>query len=358
MYDPNEVFCMNKKMLPVVGMLLLGLCSCHQSSKTKKTDVVSQRYIHKYGYDVSKDEWNHNHYPGQVVTSLKNGVTIVSSYEDGVLHGSTSYTYPHSQTLESLQIFERGNLIKKTSFDIKGVPHKEELFLSPGHVKAKIWYKSGTPLCVEETLEASLIDGSYYTLQNELESRVENGQGIKTIRNQEGLLLAKETIDQGNRVAVQTYHSNGSPDTLSYYKNNQLHGERKQFGPTGDPIAIENFDFGDLHGTATYFQNGCKYQESFFRFGKKEGIERQYIDGETLVEETEYHEGSKHGPSTFYTDGISKTEWYYNDQFVSKAKFEELADREKMISIMNERSRAKALQQDDADLFEEYESNE
>ncbi len=346
---------MKKKMLPLVGILALGLCGCHQSSKTKKNDVISQRYIHKYGYDVSKDEWNKNSYPGQVVTTLKNGVTIASNYEDGVLHGPTSYTYAHSQTLESLQIFERGNLIKKTSFDIKGVPTKEELFLSPGHTKTKIWYKTGTPMSVEESIESSLIEGEYYTQQNELESKVESGFGIKTIRNHDGSLVSKQNYENGVCIAMQSFYSNGSPESIAFYKNGLLHGEKRTFGTTGDPISIENYDFGDLHGAASYYQNGYKYQETFYKFGQKEGIERQYIDGETLVEETEYHSGVKHGPSTFYTDGISKTEWYYNDQFVSRAKYEELNDREKMISIMNERSRSKYYQDEE---IEEYEISE
>jgi antitoxin component YwqK of YwqJK toxin-antitoxin module len=348
---------MNKKLLPVVSILIMGLCGCtQQSNKNKKSDVVSQRYIHKYGYDVSKDEWNNNHYPGQVVTTLKNGVTIASSYEDGVLHGTTSFTYPHSQTLESLQIYERGNLIKKTSFDIKGVPHKEEIFLSPGHLKSKIWYQSGTPMSVEEKLDSSLLNGEYYTLQNELESRIENGKGIKTQRNKDGLLVCKENFEFGNCVSKESYHPNGLPDTLTYYKNGQIHGEKKSFGPAGEPLFVENYNQGKLHGISTYFQNGYKYLESPYKFGKKEGVERQFIDGETLVEETEYHAGVKHGSSTFYCDGISKSEWYYNNDFVSKAKFEELTDREKMISIMNERSKARIYEIEDDSA--EYESTE
>lgn len=332
---------MNMKLLPVVGALLLvGLCGCHCSKKPKKTDVVSQRYIHKYGYDVSKDEWGANHYPGQIVTTLKNGITIASTYEDGVLHGPTSYTYPHSQTLESLQVFERGNLLKKTTFDIKGIPQKEELFLAPGHIKTKYWYNTGTPMCVEERLENALIEGDYFTLQNELESKIENSVGIKTVRSEDGALLAKETIKDGVVVAIETFHSNGTPHIISSLKNGLLHGEKKVFGPTGDPIIEENYYFGMLNGLCSYYQNGYRYLESPYKDGKKEGIERQYIDGETLVEETEYHDNFKHGPSTFYTDGVSKTEWYYNDEYISKAKFEELSEREKMISIMNSRAKS------------------
>lgn len=329
---------MKIKLLSVASLVLLGFCGCDSTKKSKKSDVVSQRYIHKYGYDVSKEEWGENHYPGQIVTTLKNGVTIVSAYEDGVLHGPTSYSHPYSQTLESLQIYDKGHLVKRTSFDIKGVPHKEEVFLSPSHVKVKLWYQTGTPMCIEERVDDVLIQGDYFTLQNEPESRVEDRMGTKTIRSPEGTLLAKETIENGVMVARETFHPNSIPHTFMTFYNNLLHGEKRVFGTTGEPVLVESYECGELQGPATYYQNGHKYQETAYRHDKKHGIERQYIDGETLVEETEYHEGLKHGPSIFYSDGFAKTEWYYNNEFVSKAKFDELTEREKMIAAMHERA--------------------
>ena len=123
------------------SFLVLGLLftSCNKKNK-KDENVVSQRYIHKYGYDVSKDEWLLNKYPGQVVTVLKDGTTIASSYENGNLHGTTTFTYPYSQTIESLSIYENGNLIKKVSYNIKGLPKKEDIFLSDDHIKTSFWY--------------------------------------------------------------------------------------------------------------------------------------------------------------------------------------------------------------------------
>lgn len=352
---------MNMKLLSMVGILSFALCGCQNSNKNKNQDVISQRYIHKYGYDVSRDEWNANRYPGQVVTTLKNGVTIASSYEDGVLHGPTSYTYSHSQTMESLQIYDRGNLIKKTTFDIKGVPQKEEIFLTPTHVKAQSWYTSGTPMYFEEYVGANLIQGDYFNLQNECESRVENGMGLRTIRSKEGELLARESIERGQIASHQTFHPYiNTPHITTRYENGVLEGERAGFGPSGEPLFIEHYSKGQLDGLATYFQNGCKYMETFYQNGKKEGIERQYIDGEILVEETEYHVGVKHGPSIFYSDGISKTEWYYNNHFVSKSKFDDLMERERVIAIMHERAaKAKNASYDDLedeDSFLEFEN--
>src|SRR6267154_4884075 len=95
-----------KRCIPIffslLGILTFG---CHNSNRENE-EVISKRYIHKYGYDVSKEEWESTGYPGQVITSLRNGVTITASYEDNFLHGPTTHTYPYSQTMESLSTYE------------------------------------------------------------------------------------------------------------------------------------------------------------------------------------------------------------------------------------------------------------
>ncbi|MDN3508347.1 MAG: hypothetical protein P0S94_05450, partial [Simkaniaceae bacterium] len=164
----------------LVGLLSVG---CQNNKKKNSNDVVSERYIHKYGYDVARSEWLANAYPGQVITTLKNGVTVTAGYENGVLHGQTTYTYPHSQTLESLYLYEKGNLIKKVSYDVRGMPYREDLTLSDTRVKSKYWYNTGTPKCAEEIDSNTLTNGEYFTLKNELESKVDHGNGVRTIRD-------------------------------------------------------------------------------------------------------------------------------------------------------------------------------
>jgi len=91
----NSRFYMKRSSLFLIPLCNVLLIKCQTSNKDKNDNVVSQRYIHKYGYDVSKEEWESTGYPGQVVTTLRNGVTLTSSYENGVLHGPTTYTFPH-----------------------------------------------------------------------------------------------------------------------------------------------------------------------------------------------------------------------------------------------------------------------
>lgn len=317
------------------GLFVFG---CQNSGKDQNENIVSKRYIHKYGYDVSKDEWDGANYPGQVITTLRNGVTVTSSYEDGILHGPTTYTFPHSHTTESLNIYEKGTLVKKVTYDIRGIPQKEELFLSPSHLKTTKWYQKGTPLSVEEHHNNELLEGEYYNEKNETTSRVVNGSGIRIVRDQHENIASKETIENGLPILKETFHPHGIPHIILPLSGGKIHGEKKVFAPTGEPVSVETYKLNALHGPATYYQNGCRYLEMNYQDGLKHGKERHFVDGETVVEETEWIEGQKHGPSVVFFDGMSQTRFYYNNQIVSKEKYQELCDIEENIAIMSDRA--------------------
>ncbi len=319
----------------MVGILVTGC----QSSKHKQNEVISQRYIHKYGYDVSQAEWEKSDYPGRVITTLRNGVRITATYEDNVLNGPTTFTFPHSQTLESSHIYEKGNLIKKLSYNIRGIPVQEEIYLSPTHIKTTQWYIDGTPMCIEERLFDELVNARYYNTKNEQVYQLTNGSGTRVVRDESGNITIKETINNGYPSLRETFHENGSPHTITSLKNGIPHGRKQVFAQSGEPISIEHLDMNKLHGLASYFQNGCRYLEIQFTHGLKNGLERHYIDGKTIVEESQWLKNKKHGPTIVYYDGMSRTEWFYNNDSVSKDKFRELCEREQMISIMNERGK-------------------
>ena len=140
---------MKKQILLIIPIFASLFTGCQTSNKSKDDNIVSERYLHKFGYDVSKEEWEKIDCPGQVVTILRNGVTLTSAYENGVLHGSCKRTFPHSNTLETLCEYDNGNLVTKTTYDIRGIPHKKEDFFSPSHVKITRWFKNGVPLSIE-----------------------------------------------------------------------------------------------------------------------------------------------------------------------------------------------------------------
>jgi antitoxin component YwqK of YwqJK toxin-antitoxin module len=309
-----------------VLFLLLSACSCNSCRrKTQNEDVLSQRYIHKYGYLVSKEEWEARNYPGQVVTSLSDGVTVTATYENGVLHGPMTYTFPHSQNVEVYHLYNWGDRVKEVTYNTTGMPIQEKIMLSPLRYSVTAWYSTGSPMCVEEFSKDELVDGQYYTMSNEIEARVEKGRGLRIYRDCNGMLLSKETIEAGYATRKETFYPSGTPESLAYYHRGKINGERKTFAPGGEPLSVEQWVDGQLHGTASYFKNATKYLEISYSSGEKNGLERHYIDGETVSQEIAWEADMKHGPSTFYYNGKpEEQQWFYGGKLVSKRKFDEL----------------------------------
>ncbi len=327
-------------MIRLIPFLLAFFAlGCHQSKRGEGRHVVAKRYIHKYGYDVSKEEWEKATYPGQVITTLRNGITVTAHYEGGELHGAMTSTYPHSNTTEWTEIYQRGRLVKKTNYTLRGIAYKEETFLSPSHVKITHWYNSGTPLSVEEYQGSKLLEGEYYNKYNQVLHRVVKGKGERIIRDQHEKLITKETIEEGYPVLRETFYPHGVPHTIVPLLSGSIHGKKRVFAPSGEPISIETYYHNLLDGPSVYFQNGYRYLEMNYKEGVKHGTERHFIDGDTIVEETQWHEGQKHGISTVYFDGMSKVRYYYNNMSVTKERYRDLVEQEENIAIMNARAK-------------------
>ncbi|MCH9611963.1 MAG: hypothetical protein S4CHLAM102_04430 [Chlamydiia bacterium] len=322
-------------LLAAAGLFLVG---CGYDGDIGE-QPISTRYMHKYGYDVNKAEWESQRYPGQVLTTLRNGTTITESFEEGILHGPKSRTYPHSQTIKVLEQYDHGTLKSRMNYSIRGIPEVEEVFLSADHKKVTNWYPNGTPKSCEEYDSEQLIAGQYFNTSNELDSKIDNGMGERTVRNASGDILTKEIFRDFEVTYVETYHPNETLYTATPYRHGKVHGEKKEFAMTGEPVSIENWRNGFLHGLSTYYQNGYKYLEISYRFNKKFGVEKHYIDGEILAEETHWKNDQRHGSSIVYYDGVARTSWYHRNINVTKEKYDELLQRESMIAHMNERGK-------------------
>lgn len=320
---------MKKNCFLVLGTLGLFVTGCNNKNESP---VVAERYIHKYGYPVSKEEWESRQYPGQVITTLTNGATITATYENGVLHGPYTQTYPHSQTIECYRMYNLGSPVKEIFYDIQGMPSKERVELSLTRYSTTLWYADGTPLSVEEYAGEELLEGEYFTTNNETEARVEKGNGLRIRRDQTGVLLSREQIEKGYPVKQETFYSNGSPQTISYFVMNKLHGEKRSFSASGEPLAVEEWLNGKLHGKSTYFTNGVKTLEVSYLNGLKNGLEVHYVDGNTVVQEIRWTDNKRHGLSQFYVDGLALTKWFYEDKEVSADEYRHKSRLDEMIS--------------------------
>ncbi len=325
-------------ILGIVSLTGVFFSSCNKG--TNQDNIVSQRYIHKYGYPVSKQEWEAKRLPGQVVTTLKNGVTITSTYENGILNGPSTHSYAHSQILENYFLYDQGNLVKEIKYDPRGMPVKETVQHSPTRYTTTLWYADGTPMSKEEYLGDELIDGEYYTTFNELESRVEKGNGIRIRKDQKGTLLSKDQFEGGYLVKRESYYPTGTPQSIAYYQKGKLHGEKKAFNENGEPLVIEEYVDDMLHGKSTFFKNGSKAREVSYIQGRKNGVEVHYLDGDKASQEISWVDDKQHGPCTFYIDGEANHKWFYDGQEVSARRYKDLNKLDEIISRIPDEVRA------------------
>lgn len=313
-------------LLASAGVALTG-CSSNSGS-----DIVSEQFIHKYGFNVSENEWKERAEEGRVVTQMKNGVKIVRSFENGELHGLTTYTFPNSELIERLLTFDQGTLLKEVVQDPRGIPVSEEIYEFDDRKILTYWDEKGAPLSIEEYDGENLQEGKYYTPEHDLEAHVDAGFGERVKRDRTGLLLSRDTVENGNAVKRTTFHPNGRVHTVSRYSDYQLHGEQLKFTASGLPMMTVEWDHGVLDGVKTVYRNGNKLADIPYIHGQKHGIERHYDDLGRLTAEILWKNDKKHGPSYFHSEESTDAEWFFKGQAVGAQKFETLEARDKIIA--------------------------
>lgn len=316
---------MQKQKLLCLWICAIAVTSC-TSSKTPGRDrcyVVDEKYVHKYGLEVGSTDWKARGQNGKVISTLDNGVVVTQMYESGTLEGETTYTFPHSNTIEKTEIYKNGELVKTILNDDAGIPKKEMEHLPEGQQIISEWYSDGTPQCWEKYQDSYLVEGNYYNSSNKVEQRIDNGSGTRIVRDRYGDIISTDNYESGVLVSKTTYHKNGSPKAITPYRNNICEGTRRTFLPAGEPEALEQWVGGIQQGETIEFKNGEKYAEIPFQNGKKNGIEKRYRDGKTLIEEISWRDNVRHGPSDTFVNGkVTKTEWYINGQKVSKSTWD------------------------------------
>src|SRR3990167_8956970 len=156
----------------VIGTIAMILGSCQSNDSFHQ--IISQKYVHKYGFDLSEEDWQKRAQEGQVVSKLKNGVTIARSYENGNLHGPTTYTFPHNKVIEKCLVYDQGTLLKETLYDTAGMPLREEVYEFDDRLILTLWNDKGVPLSIEEYDGDLLLNGKYFSADHEIEAQIEN----------------------------------------------------------------------------------------------------------------------------------------------------------------------------------------
>lgn len=319
-----------KSNFPVVLTLLATLVS----SCGDDNGVVSQQYIHKYGFEISEDDWNAREKEGQIVTVLKNGITEVRNYDKGLLHGKCTTSFPHSSIISKVEVYDLGVLLKEITHDEMGMPAREDAYEFDDRHIITLWDKYGTPISIEEYDSGLLMEASYFNPQNELEGQIEQGEGTRVKRDRDGVLIEKDRVEKGVITSRTTYHSNGEVHTRANFKDYQLNGEFIKYADNGNLLVQEFWKGGILDGIKTTYRqlDGKKLAETSYVDGKKHGIEKKYDEDGYLAAEINWDNNQKHGCASFYIRDDLYQEWYFRGKKVSLEKFQFLEDREEMFT--------------------------
>lgn len=321
-----------KKIFTLLGLLFI-VASCQ--NKDDNSGVVSQKFVHKYGFEISEKEWSARNKNGQVVTSLQNGVIQTSSYSNGQLHGIVTYTFPNSEIIQEKQVYSEGKLVKKTLYEPSGLPTQEFVFDTEGTKIITIWDKNGVPLSMEEYDSGLLWSARYFNSQNEIEASITDGNGTRIQRDQSGKMLSKEKFENGKLIARTTFHANHEIQSECTFDDYQLHGVQKTFSPDGKLLTTATWNKGKLEGLMQFYRNGVLFTEIAYKDGKKHGTEKEYSQNNELIRETHWENDQRHGSTCYHSDDFTDTQWFWRGTAVDFKRFKALECREQLLAEIN-----------------------
>jgi antitoxin component YwqK of YwqJK toxin-antitoxin module len=308
-----------------MSLLFIFLTAVACQKPVEREECLQRTYEHEYGLPVEEKQWEGCGKNGKVNSTLRNGVTISQNYQNGLLHGESTFTFPHSSQIERVEGYSGGTLISQVFYSPAGNPIRSESYASPNTRVITDWYEQGNPRSVETYDGLFLVSGEYYSLQNQCEGKIYNGTGERPRRNEIGDFVSNDYFQDGKLCQVSTFYSNGSPKEISSIMNDVLHGERKTYYVGGEPMAIENWENGSRSGVTIIFQNGEKYAEVPYKGNLKNGVEKRFRDGSIITDEITWVNDVKHGPCTTIYGDMTDTVWYYKGRLSSKANFESFA---------------------------------
>ncbi|GAB4233922.1 MAG: toxin-antitoxin system YwqK family antitoxin [Chlamydiales bacterium] len=307
-------------------LLVLGTSSCvpYIPSQMSSDNIISQTYVHKYGIEMDGQEWISRGKDGQILTTLTDGTRRISSYSKGILDGETTYTFPHSHIIMRRDTYSEGTLVKSIYNTPAGTLQKEIFYISPTSTKIKEYFDNSATKCIEEYEEEALVFGEYFDRDSKMCSCVNQGSGIRSVRDFYGHLEYRDMIENGEVIKKMTFYPSGTPKTETPYVNGLIEGTRKLFAPTGEPEAIETWSKNKREGITILYQNGGIIAEVPYSDGVKEGIELRYNDERKVVEEISWSHGLRHGLTITHIGDVRRTQWYYKGKPITKNHFDEM----------------------------------
>jgi antitoxin component YwqK of YwqJK toxin-antitoxin module len=307
------------RILTICGACSLVTVAC---SNQPQEEVVKTAYYHTYGPQMGEDDWQTRGSTGEVVEMCKNGVEVRREYVGGVLHGTSSWTFPHTKVIDRTERYKNGIRVLAARNYTSGSPEFQEEWLTDGHTVARAWYEDGSPRIIEECQSSHLIAGQYFTIDGELEASIAAGTGTKIERSHHGELLTREQLKASDVISSESFYPNGQLREVLAFQQGNRHGQCRRYSESGEPVSIEQWAVGILDGTQLFFEGGQPVRQIPYAMGKKDGLELHFRPGtEEVVEEISWHQDKRHGHSKIYLADQILTEWYWRGSQVSEDQY-------------------------------------
>ncbi len=173
-------------------LILLGSMSSCQNRNC--SDEVVCETVHRYGVPLAPSDWSDRGQCGQVMSMRKDGVSVVRNYDNGILHGECTYTFPHRDFIHKKEFYDQGHLTQDQIHYTSGLPQIHTHYEDSNRQSSTIWFESGAPHAHEKVENGQLIQGDYYDAEQHVDSR-EHAEMVRDNCNQWILFkVAKECL--------------------------------------------------------------------------------------------------------------------------------------------------------------------
>jgi antitoxin component YwqK of YwqJK toxin-antitoxin module len=312
-----------RRLYPGLLVTILMTASCvHNAYDSDDNDVVDEQYVHEYGVAVPKYHWEESGQNGQVIKTLRQGIICSQSYYCGLLEGETTYTFPHCELIEKVEVYSQDQLRKETFYYMAGRPKKEIVYNPSEPTITTEWYENGQVKSLEKSSGDLFVYAEYYDPEGHQISMINDGYGRKIMRDNYGILVMADSFKDGRVEYRTTYYPNGAPKEITPYRNGIVEGLRKTYYQGGEPNTIETWIGGRQEGVTTLFADGQKAQEVPYIDGRKNGRGKIFQDGTIVIQEPTWKDDLFHGPCITTIDGRRITEWYYKGKPVTKGYYD------------------------------------
>ncbi|MCK9561590.1 MAG: hypothetical protein M0R02_02595 [Bacteroidales bacterium] len=232
-------------------------------------------------------------------------VLKTGNYKNNTAVGSWTTYYANGVKKEEIEYDEKGKInATRTVFDIDGVMYLKEEYKNGELLRITYFDKQGTVFFESKKSGKSIQYKSFLpdkTLQLEGNLVSDEKHGVWNYYNKYGVLESTDTFEHGKKVKVDiTYSSFGKEQSVTEYKDNELHGLSLEYHP--NTIVKQEGYYTDGNTTGTWYR--------YYIHG--EMLDKLYFIDDDVVYHCKYGVTGKITDEYFYKDNVLQSQKKYD----------------------------------------------